>query len=128
VNFKIKIGDFGEDLCAKYLVHKGYKIIKTKYHCRYGEIDIIASNHDFLAFVEVKTRTVGSLILAAEAVNYTKINKIIKTAYHFLGSQNLNLQPRFDVCEIYIDKLRDKIQLHNINYIENAFNINDGNL
>ena len=35
----------------------GYNIIERNFHSKFGEIDIIAKNRDYLAFVEVKLRS-----------------------------------------------------------------------
>ena len=114
-----KCGMQGEELTAKYLTGLGFKVITKNFHSRYGELDLIAANENLILFVEVKTRKANSLVLPAEAVFYSKIKRIIKTAAIFLEkNKQLNfLQPRFDVSEVVI-KSSDSI---NLNYIENAF-------
>ena len=121
-----EVGAFGENICKNYLTNKGYNIIESNYYSRYGEIDIIASNDRYLSFVEVKTRSKYSITKGWEAIGKIKIQKIIKTAVQFLTHNNFNLQPRFDVCEVYIikDLYKQKYSVHNINYIENAFDLN----
>ena len=52
-----KIGSIGEKLASDYLERIGYSILQRNFRCRYGEIDIIACNSDYLVFCEVKTRT-----------------------------------------------------------------------
>ena len=37
-----EIGDFGENIASRYLVEKGYDIIKRNYRVKAGEVDIIA--------------------------------------------------------------------------------------
>ena len=39
-----------------YLKKKKYKILAAGYRCRFGEIDLIAADKQFLVFVEVKLR------------------------------------------------------------------------
>ena len=51
---KKNLGNFGENLAAQYLQNHGYRIIERNFKARYGEIDIIASIHNILVFVEVK--------------------------------------------------------------------------
>ena len=52
------IGALGEDLIAKYLQAKGWLILHRRWHCRWGELDIIAQpQQGELVFVEVKTRS-----------------------------------------------------------------------
>ena len=51
-----KIGSIGEKLAADYLERIGYSILQRNFRCRYGEIDIIACNSEYLVFCEVKKR------------------------------------------------------------------------
>ena len=110
-------GSFGEDITAKFLVKKKYKILEKNYSTKLGEIDIIAVNKSNIIFVEVKTRGKNSLSYPSEAVTKSKQKKIIKTASLYLMHNPSKLQPRFDVSEVYISE--DKS--YKINYIENAF-------
>ena len=54
---KRKIGDIGEELTARFLEKRGYKIVEHNYLRKWGEIDIVAQNKDGLHFVEVKSLT-----------------------------------------------------------------------
>lgn len=113
------IGQIGEDYVAKFLKKKHYKILARNYQKRYGEIDIIAENKNYIAFVEVKTRHTDSMTSAAEAVNRQKQLKIIKTASMYLSENETEKFCRFDVCEVYVNA--DNLKVVNINYIEGAF-------
>lgn len=55
-----KKGVVSESLAAMYLMGKGYKILETRYKCRYGEIDMLAMKKDVLVAVEVKYRQTNS--------------------------------------------------------------------
>ncbi|MGN1432398.1 MAG: YraN family protein [Ruminococcus sp.] len=114
-----KIGETGEMYVAEFLKKKKYKIIEKNYRKRYGEIDIIAENKNYLVFVEVKTRHTDSMTSAADAVNRHKQLKIIKTASLYLAENETEKFCRFDVCEVYVNE--DNLKLENINYIEGAF-------
>lgn len=113
------IGQIGEEYVAKFLKKKHYKILARNYRKRYGEIDIIAENKNYIAFVEVKTRHTDSMTSAAEAVNRQKQLKIIKTASMYLSENETEKFCRFDVCEVYVNA--DNLKVVNINYIEGAF-------
>ena len=52
-----EIGRYGEDMAAKLLRKKGYKILERNFRAGHNEIDIIAQNKDYTVFVEVKTRS-----------------------------------------------------------------------
>ena len=36
-----ELGNLGEKYAEKFLSSQNYKILKTNFHCKYGEIDII---------------------------------------------------------------------------------------
>ncbi len=110
-------GDFGEKITEKYLIKKKYRILEKNFRCKLGEIDIIAANTSNIIFVEVKTRGENSFGFPSEAVTKIKQKKIIKTALIYLMKFPCELQPRFDVSEVYILKNKS----YKINYIENAF-------
>lgn len=94
-------GAWGEAMAAQYLRKKHYKIIAAGYHCRFGEIDLIAQNKQFLVFVEVKLRKNGNFAEAREYVNRAKQDRIRMTASMYLSQNPTKCQPRFDVIEIY---------------------------
>lgn len=94
-------GAWGEALAAEYLRKHKYKIVASGYHCRYGEIDLIVQNRKFLVFVEVKLRKNGSFAQAMEYVDRRKQDRIRMTASMYLAQNPTELQPRFDVIEIY---------------------------
>ena len=112
-------GKFGEDTAAEYLRKKGYRIVQRNFSCRMGEIDIIAENEDYLVFVEVKLRKNDRYGEAREFVNYSKQQKIIRTASLYLSRFETEKQPRFDVIEIYAPHgIASPVT---INHLENAF-------
>ena len=110
-------GDKGEDYAGKYLKKHKYKIIARNYKKPYGEIDIIAENKEVIAFVEVKTRSENYKYAPADAVTFSKRKKIIAAAKLYIASHNVDLQPRFDVAEVFVEKN----QVAKINLITNAF-------
>lgn len=111
-------GRLGEQFASEMLKEKGYDVICTNYHSRYGEIDIICSDEKYIVFAEVKTRSNKYSVLPREYVTNKKQQKIIKTALLYLAENNVKLQSRFDVIEI-ITGQNDSIISYN--HIENAF-------
>lgn len=95
------LGAWGEALAADYLRKKHYNVEAAHYYSRFGEIDLIARNGRFLAFVEVKLRKDASFAQAREYVNRAKQDRIRMTASIYLSQHPTQLQPRFDVIEIY---------------------------
>lgn len=94
-------GAWGEAQAAAYLQKKKFQIMATGFRCRYGEIDLIVANKKFLVFVEVKLRKTDKFAQAMEFVDYHKQNKLRTTASLYLAQNPTELQPRFDVIEIY---------------------------
>ena len=76
-------------------------MVAANYRCRYGEIDLIVSNSQYLVFVEVKLRKSARFAQALEHVDSKKQSRIRTTAELFLSQYETKLQPRFDVIEIY---------------------------
>lgn len=117
---KNNIGAWGEARAARYLRFHGYSIIEQNFTCRQGEIDIIASKRDIIAFVEVKLRKNARFGEAREFVTHSKQQRIITAAELWLSKNETELQPRFDVIEVYAPDGRDSRSLK-INHLKNAF-------
>lgn len=116
-------GRLGEEAAADFLRSKGCEIVEKNYRCRFGEIDIIAKDGNYIVFAEVKTRPVNSMLLPREAVDAKKRAKIITAAKIYLsGHDTGNLQPRFDVIEV-VTSPGKRFKVERINQIENAFTL-----
>ncbi len=101
MNEKKTLGDWGEERAALFLRLHGYRIVERNFRCRQGEIDIIARKGGTVAFVEVKLRKNAEHGEAREFVTGAKQSRIIHTAALWLQKTGCELQPRFDVIEIY---------------------------
>ena len=84
-----------------FLKKKGYKILHQNFYAKYGEIDLVAEDKEYLVFVEVKLRKSDSFANAFEYVDARKQERIRTTASVYLSEVSTTLQPRFDVIEIY---------------------------
>lgn len=107
-------------MAAEYLQKKRYKIVATNFHCRFGEIDLIAANKWYLVFVEVKLRKSDTFANAFEYVDKHKQERLRTTAEIYLSQNPTDLQPRFDVVEIYAPEgtLTRRPKIH---HMEDAF-------
>ncbi len=96
------VGNQYEDLAVEYLQRAGYTIIERNFHCRQGEIDIIAKDGGYLCFVEVKYRTSDEFGDALEAVSPGKQIRISRTALYYLAVRGYGESQacRFDVFGI----------------------------
>jgi len=97
-------GIWGEDLALQYLNRNNYRTVAKGYRSRFGEIDLIVKDDQFIVFVEVKLRKNANFAYAREFVGKSKQRKITTTAKLWLASHETSLQPRFDVIEIYADE------------------------
>lgn len=102
-NKRKTVGNLGEKAACKFLKKNKYKIIETNFSNKYGEVDIICENKEYIVFVEVKTRSKDGLDSGVYAVNKTKQHHIIKTAHTFLQTYITDKQPRFDIIEVKFD-------------------------
>lgn len=103
-NARIKLGSQGEDIAAKYLQERGYKILQRNFRSRYGEIDIICIREQTVVFVEVKTRTNTSFGSPEESITKTKQQHIHTVALNFLTTYPYPFKEiRFDVIGILMD-------------------------
>ncbi len=99
--YALSFGRKSEKRAARYMASKGYRIIETNYHCRFGEIDIIARSGDTLVFCEVKARSNRTFGTALEGITGAKIKRIRKTAEHYLMTKKLkNTDCRFDAVTV----------------------------
>ena len=114
------LGRWGEEQVAQDLRRKGCRILAAGWHCRLGEIDLIVSDGTYIRFVEVKLRKNDHFAQAREAVDYRKQEKLRVSAQLYLSWNPTNLQPRFDVAEVYAPQGVHTVS-PSINYIENAF-------
>lgn len=113
-------GAWGEALAAEYLKKKKYRILDAGYRSRFGEIDLVVCDKQYLVFVEVKTRKSDKFAQAREFVDLRKQNRLKTTAEIYLDQNPTKLQPRFDVIEIYAP---EGCETRNpmINHMEDAF-------
>jgi putative endonuclease len=85
-------GQRGEVIARTYLQRKGYGIIGANWRCRFGEIDLIATDGPQLVFVEVRTRRSTAPGIAEESVTPNKQRRLVMLAHVYL--QNLEEENR----------------------------------
>ncbi len=95
---------FCEELAAKYLESKGYKILERNYRTKYGEIDIIAKKFFTYVFVEVKSG-LSDRIRPVDRINTEKISKISKVADFYLRNRKF-YKARIDIIEIWKGEIK----------------------
>jgi len=119
IQSKRELGSYGEKIATDFLQKNNYKIICKNFRVgRWGEIDIIARDGEYICFIEVKTRRGLTFGAPSEAVTKSKQANIRKLACVFLDRYDLNDSSiRFDVVEIRYKSVTD----YDVNLIKNAF-------
>ncbi len=116
-----QIGLEMENLAARYLEYKGYRVLERRYKSRLGEIDLIAQKQNMLIFAEVKYRQTMAGGRPSLAVGKTKQQKIRKAAMQYWQkycsqAANQDATCRFDVIELWQED--GKYRVH---HYKNAF-------
>ncbi len=113
-------GKYYEDIAAMFLKQSGYNILCRNYTLKTGEIDIIAAKNNMLVFAEIKYRSSDTYGRPAEAVDYKKQQKIIKTAEVFISRNEERIYKIFGVFP-YISFDIIEICEEQVNHIKGAF-------
>jgi putative endonuclease len=120
VDNRQNLGKTGETIASNFLEKNGYTIVTRNYRRKFGEIDIIARDRDYLVFIEVKTRTGTSHGHPLEAITFKKQRQISKVAQCYLAENDLyDVAARFDVVSVILSQ---NDQIH-IEIIPNAFDV-----
>jgi putative endonuclease len=110
------LGQEGEDLAAEHLEKAGYKILFRNWKWGRNEIDIIAENHDFIIFAEVKTRSDDFQMHPVTAVTREKQKSIIRAANGYVQKLKIDKEARFDIITVI-----KSVGSYKIDHIEGAF-------
>ena len=111
-----EFGKEGEKLATDFLIDKGYAIKRKNYRYLKSEIDIIAQKEDILAIVEVRARSNDQIISIAETITPKKIKLLVIGADHYVTSNELDVEVRFDVITILKNS-----KIFKIEHLESAF-------
>lgn len=105
-----RFGRRGEAAAAAWYRHNGYQVLATNWRCREGEIDLIVTAGETVAFVEVKARSTARFGTGAEAVDWRKQQKVRSVARYWLAGQSHHYpELRFDVVDV---DGRETLQVH----------------
>lgn len=102
-------GRLAENLAVAALKKKGFAIVETNFHNRFGEIDIIARDKNILVFVEVKAKKGEGFGTPEEMINRQKLKRVQNMATIYMKGQNLPC--RIDVVAVILSPLNELIRL-----------------
>jgi putative endonuclease len=106
---RVQLGTMGEALAVDHLTRMGLRILHRNWRCRYGELDVIASDEASrtVVFVEVKTRTGDGYGGLAHAVTPRKVRRLRRLAGLWLAGQDERWAVvRIDVIGVRIGRRR----------------------
>ncbi|RNL83387.1 YraN family protein [Sinomicrobium pectinilyticum] len=109
-------GKKGEELATQHLLENGYDILERNYVFDKAEIDIIARKEDILAVVEVKARSSIDFGNPQDAVNKKKIQLLVKAIDHYIVTNNMDAEVRFDIITITKNN-----KIHTLEHMQDAF-------
>ena len=113
----LEIGRWGEIQAIKYLKKQGYRINQKNFRALGGEIDIIASKDNVLAFVEVKAQRGAGPIDPEHRVGLKKKRQLVKLAKYYISRTKTNYDEiRMDIITV----TRNEKNL-DIKHMEGAF-------
>ena len=116
-------GELGERAAKKHLQRLGLKFLAANFRSPRGEIDLVFSDGDCLAFVEVKARSSEEWVRPAATVDAGQRRRISLAALDYLRLiKNPEIKIRFDIVEVL---LADGA-IREVRHLPNAFPIAKG--
>jgi putative endonuclease len=111
-----KTGRNAEQLVARFLRARGYRILKTNWRWGKKELDIVATFRGELIVVEVKSMVGNRVNHPYDVVDQRKQRHIVRAAEGFIRVFNSHYPTRFDVIAVIYYGGQIEIE-----HIENAF-------
>jgi putative endonuclease len=113
------LGRRGEDIAAHFLQKEGYEIVTRNWHCREGEIDIVAQRESEFVFVEVRTRRSDRFGTPEESITTAKQTRFVSACHAYLmATEQEDIPWHIDVIAIVMGK---DGQVTRLNHIDHAF-------
>ena len=114
------IGQKGEELAAKIMREKGFRVVDMNWKFGHLEMDVIAVSRKEIAFVEVKTRTTSfGGKRPEEYVDDLKRRRMAAAANAYIKFHKIELTPRFDIIGITMDATTHEVK--EVTHLEDAF-------
>lgn len=101
---KQRVGAFGEEVTAQFILDRGDEILDRNWQIREGEIDLVSLGKEgVFHFIEVKTRSSLAFGHPFEAINQEKAHRMQRLAMGWLATHGcLGCEYSIDVVAILI--------------------------
>jgi putative endonuclease len=114
-----RLGLLGEQIAARWLTRKGWRIVYRRFKNGRRDIDLVAQREATVAFVEVKARAGSEFGDPVEAVHLKKQRELTKSAHVWIDRHGRDEEMyRFDVVGVLVDGERVLVK-----HVENAFSV-----
>ncbi|MDD5291273.1 MAG: YraN family protein [Patescibacteria group bacterium] len=112
MNYRQRVGKFGENIAKNYLLRQGYKIIGLNKKISFKEIDIMARDGETLVFIEVKTRLSSVFGNADDAFDLKKVNNLKEAIGRYIYENNFDENlVRLDFISLNISRLEKRAKI-----------------
>ena len=112
-------GRIAEDIACEYLTRSGLALLDRNFRTPHGEIDLIMKDGDTMVFIEVRSRTLQTLMDTLETIDRRKLMRIIRSSEYYLQHHISNIDDmkcRFDVVT-----LTGPLEAARLEWIKDAF-------
>ena len=110
-------GRKGEALAGEFLKREGFRIFHTNWRTGHKELDIVAGKDGCIHFVEVRSRSRGSVVSPEWTVDRYKQRKIMAAARAYMAKYHITDEARFDVIAIVLGTGGTDYQDYELTYI-----------
>lgn len=100
-SYRTRLGREGEAYARGLLESEGYRVLSTNFSTRYGEIDIVAEEGEYVCFVEVRLTTGPGHGSPEESIGARKRSRLVRAARGYLHEHGWHDRAcRFDVLGV----------------------------
>jgi len=105
-------GLWAEYVALWWLRLKGYRLLKRRFRCPFGEIDLILRFQDSVVAVEVKQR--GTYQKGIEVLNLVTLQRMQKSLCFFLTQQGQTVSLNLRCDAVIVSKWKMPLHIQNI--------------
>lgn len=98
-----KTGEKGERAAGEKLAQKGYEILARNYRNKWGEVDLVCKDRNFVVFVEVKTKVGDSYGEPWEMIDSRKLKRVENMGHLWCEEFSWEGLCRIDVVGVWLD-------------------------